>query len=31
MAERSMEAIWLKSSMNCDCPRAVASWLAMRV
>jgi len=31
VAERSMEAIWLRSSMNCDCPRAVASWLAMRV
>ena len=31
VADRSMDAIWLRSSMNCDCPSAVASWLAMRV
>ena len=31
VAVRSIETIWLRSSMNCDCPTAVASWLARRV
>jgi hypothetical protein len=31
VAARSIETIWLRSSMNCDCPTTVASWLARRV